>query len=94
MPGDLTRDAVRGGAAMRGVLADRRRDGILLCLLPVFRRPAVVAAVLTRPAALVGLLSPVVLGVRELLAARCAGRDLRDPATRCASYGAVVIRAA
>ncbi|MFB7465074.1 hypothetical protein ACFCZ1_16515 [Streptomyces sp. NPDC056224] len=87
-------DAVPGDAGMRGVLADRRRDGMPLCLLPVFRRPTAVAAVLTRPAALVVPLSPVVLGVREFRAARRAGRDLRDPAARCTSYGAVVIRAA
>ncbi len=78
--------------AMRGALADWRRDGLLLCLLPVFCWPAVVAAVLTRPAALVVLLSPVVLGVRELLAARWAGRALRDPAVRWTPYEAVVVR--
>ncbi|MFE3553911.1 hypothetical protein ACFXKW_03440 [Streptomyces sp. NPDC059193] len=89
-------EAVVPGAAvseaMRGALADWRRDGLLLCLLPVFCWPAVVAAVLTRPVALVVLLSPVVLGVRELLAARWAGRALRDPAARWTSYEAVVVR--
>ncbi|MEU9250525.1 hypothetical protein AB0D66_01575 [Streptomyces sp. NPDC048270] len=78
--------------AMRGALADWRRDGLLLCLLPVFCWPAVVAAVLTRPTVLVVLLSPVVLGIRELLAARWAGRALRDPAARWTSYEAVVVR--
>lgn len=77
---------------MRDALADWRRDGLLLCLLPVFCWPAVVAAVLTRPVALVVLLMPVVLGVRELLAARWAGRALRDPAARWTSYEAVVVR--
>ncbi|MFE9633306.1 hypothetical protein [Streptomyces sp. NPDC006463] len=88
----VLRDAETGVAEIRDALADWRRDGLLLCLLPVFCWPAVVAAVLTRPVALVVLLSPVVLGVRELLAARRAGRDLRDPATRWTSYGAVVVR--
>lgn len=77
---------------MGDALADWRRDGLLLCLLPVFCWPAVVAAVLTRPVALVVLLSPVVLGVRELLVARWAGRALRDPAARWTPYEAVVVR--
>ncbi|MEU9301281.1 hypothetical protein [Streptomyces sp. NPDC048269] len=89
----VTREAVPGEAAMGDALADWGRDGLLLCLLPVFCWPAVVAAVLTRPAALVVLLSPVVLGVRELLAVRRAGRVLRDPASRWTSYRAVVVRA-
>ncbi|MGP3687029.1 hypothetical protein ACTVZO_20365 [Streptomyces sp. IBSNAI002] len=88
-------EAVSGAAvseAMRGAFADWRRDGLLLCLLPVFCWPAVVAAVLTRPVALLVLLSPVVFGVRELLAARWAGRALRDPAARWTTYEAVVVR--
>ncbi|MER6195826.1 hypothetical protein ABT234_00400 [Streptomyces sp. NPDC001586] len=74
-------------------LGDWRRDGLLLCLLPVFWWPAVVAAVLTRPLVLVVLLSPVLLGVRELHAARRARRALRDPAVRWIPYEAVVVRA-
>ncbi|MFG2983164.1 hypothetical protein ACGFYQ_18260 [Streptomyces sp. NPDC048258] len=89
----VAREAVKGEAQMRDALADWRRDGLLLCLLPMFCWPAVVAAVLTRPVALLVLLSPVVLGVRELLAARRAGRVLRDPAARWTSYGSVVVRA-
>ncbi|MEU9086700.1 hypothetical protein [Streptomyces sp. NPDC048357] len=79
--------------ALADALGDWRRDGLLLCLLPVFWWPAVVAAVLTRPLVLVVLLSPVLLGVRELHAARRARRALRDPAVRWTPYEAVVVRA-
>lgn len=79
--------------AVADALGDWRRDGLLLCLLPVFWWPAVVAAVLTRPLALVVLLSPVVLGVRELHAVRRARRALREPAVRWIPYEAVVVRA-
>ncbi|MER5727460.1 hypothetical protein ABT084_03710 [Streptomyces sp. NPDC002138] len=61
-----------------------RRDGVFLCLLPVFWWPAVAGCALVRPRAvgallLVVLLSPVVLGVRELYVAWWAGRALRSP---------------
>ncbi|MFJ3726920.1 hypothetical protein ACIPYQ_30755 [Streptomyces sp. NPDC090045] len=79
--------------AVDGALGDWRRDGLLLCLLPVFWWPAVVAAVLTRPLVLVVLLSPVALGVRELYAVRRARRALRDPAVRWTPYEAAVVRA-
>ncbi|MFJ6759049.1 hypothetical protein ACIQNK_29035 [Streptomyces sp. NPDC091273] len=79
--------------AVADALGDWRRDGLLLCLLPVFWWPAVVAAVLTRPLALVVLLSPVVLGVRELHTVRRARRALREPAVRWIPYEAVVVRA-
>ncbi|WP_327415327.1 hypothetical protein [Streptomyces sp. NBC_01233] len=78
--------------AVDDALGDWRRDGLLLCLLPVFWWPAVVAAVLTRPLVLVVLLSPVVLGARELYAVRRARRALRDPAVRWTPYEAVVVR--
>ncbi|MFE9928203.1 hypothetical protein [Streptomyces sp. NPDC005533] len=81
------------GEVLGGALGDWRRDGLLLCLLPVFWWPAVVAAVLTRPPVLVVLLSPVLLGVRELHAVRRARRALRDPAVRWTPYEAVVVRA-
>ncbi|WP_405423959.1 hypothetical protein [Streptomyces erythrochromogenes] len=74
-------------------LGDWRRDALLLCLLPVFCWPAAVAAVLTRPEMLVVLLSPVVLGARELRAVRRVRRVLRDPAVRWAPYEAEVVRA-
>ncbi|WP_404958240.1 hypothetical protein [Streptomyces sp. 147326] len=79
--------------AVGDALGDWRRDGLLLCLLPVFWWPTVVAAVLTRPLVLVVLVSPVALGVRELYAVRRARRALRDPAVRWTPYEAVVVRA-
>ncbi|MEU9158958.1 hypothetical protein AB0D29_01530 [Streptomyces sp. NPDC048424] len=91
VPGDVPGDVP--AASLADALGDWRRDGLLLCLLPVFWWPAVVAAVLTRPLVLVVLLSPVLLGVRELHAARRARRALRDPAVRWTPYEAVVVRA-
>ncbi|WP_046777801.1 hypothetical protein [Streptomyces yangpuensis] len=81
-----------GAEAVREALGDWRRDALLLCLLPVFCWPAVVAAVLTRPVMLVVLLGPVVLGVRELRAVRRVRRVLRDPAVRWVAYEAAVVR--
>ncbi|MCX4692426.1 hypothetical protein [Streptomyces sp. NBC_01408] len=77
---------------MRGAVGDWRRDALLLCLLPVFCWPAVVAAVLTRPVLMLVLLSPVVLGVRELYVVRRVGRALRDPGVRWTAYEAEVVR--
>ncbi|MET9598167.1 hypothetical protein [Streptomyces sp. NPDC006459] len=88
-----------GGAreALGEALGDWRRDALLLCLLPVFGWPALVAAVLGRPpvlvAALCAALAPVLLGARELHAARRVRRALRDPAVRWTPYEAVVVRA-
>ncbi|WP_330331269.1 hypothetical protein OHS33_17070 [Streptomyces sp. NBC_00536] len=70
--------------ALREAVGGWRRDGVLLCLLPVFWWPAVAGCALVRPRAagallLVVLLSPVVLGVRELYAARRAGSALLTP---------------
>ncbi|WP_030709258.1 hypothetical protein [Streptomyces sp. NRRL F-2580] len=92
----MTEAGAGAGAATEALgdaLGDWRREGLLLCLLPVFWWPAVVAAVLTRPPVLVVLLSPVVLGVRELRAVRRARCALRDPAVRWTPYEAVVVRA-
>uniref|UniRef100_A0AAU2JRJ0 PH domain-containing protein n=1 Tax=Streptomyces sp. NBC_00049 TaxID=2903617 RepID=A0AAU2JRJ0_9ACTN len=84
------------GGAVRDALGDWRRDGLLLCLLPVFCWPAVLAAALARPAVTVAslavLLSPVAFGVRELRAVRRVRRALRDPGVRWTSYEAVVVR--
>ncbi|MFF3675081.1 hypothetical protein ACFYYS_13945 [Streptomyces sp. NPDC002120] len=91
--GAVTAGAGPEAEALGDALGDWRRDGLLLCLLPVFWWPAVVAAVLTRPPVLLVLLSPVVLGVRELHAVRRARRALRDPAVRWTPYEAVVVRA-
>ncbi|MFJ6778717.1 hypothetical protein [Streptomyces yangpuensis] len=87
-----------GAEAVREALGDWRRDALLLCLLPVFCWPAVVAAVLTRPVLLlvvllVVLLGPVALGARELCAVRRVRRVLRDPAVRWVPYEAEVVRA-
>ncbi|MFE7093274.1 hypothetical protein [Streptomyces erythrochromogenes] len=79
--------------AVAQALGDWRRDALLLCLLPVFCWPAMVAAVLMSPEMLVVLLCPVVLGARELHAVRRAGRVLRDPAVRWIPYEAEVVRA-
>ncbi|MFI1282576.1 hypothetical protein ACH4U5_17790 [Streptomyces sp. NPDC020858] len=99
-PGDAAiGDAAIGDAAgLRDALGDWRRDGLLLCMLPVLCWPAVVAAALTRPVmllvvSLAVLLSPVALGVRELAAVRRVRRVLRDPAVRWTPYEAVVVRA-
>ncbi|MEV7169955.1 hypothetical protein AB0O18_09690 [Streptomyces sp. NPDC093224] len=81
-----------GAGAVRCALEDWRRDGLLLCLLPVFCWPALVAAVLTRPVMLAVLLGPVVLGVRELRAVRRVRCVLRDPALRWVPYEAEVVR--
>ncbi|MFD9369367.1 hypothetical protein ACFWA6_16945 [Streptomyces sp. NPDC060020] len=91
--GAVTAVAGPEAEALGDALGDWRRDGLLLCLLPVFWWPAAVAAVLTRPPVLLVLLSPVVLGVRELHAARRVRRALRDPAVRWTPYEAVVVRA-
>ncbi|MFJ1564575.1 hypothetical protein ACIOG8_10210 [Streptomyces erythrochromogenes] len=80
-------------AAVAHALGDWRRDALLLCLLPVFCWPAVVAAVLARPEMLVVLLGPVVLGARELRAVRRARRVLREPAVRWIPYEAEVVPA-
>ncbi|MFF3084657.1 hypothetical protein ACFVRB_06315 [Streptomyces nojiriensis] len=96
-PGARGEPAPRGEPAARDALDDWRRDALLLCLLPVFCWPVVVAAVLGRPpaqvAALGVVLSPVLLGARELLAVRRVRRLLRDPAARWTPYEAVVVRA-
>ncbi|MFD7030940.1 hypothetical protein ACFWAR_23165 [Streptomyces sp. NPDC059917] len=73
------------GAALREAVAEWRRDALLLCLLPVFWWPAVVGCALVRPRPVAALLlavllSPVVLGVRELYVARAAGSALATPA--------------
>ncbi|MET3984326.1 hypothetical protein ABIC27_002197 [Streptomyces sp. PvR034] len=72
-------------AALRAAVGEWRRDALLLCLLPVFWWPAVAGCALVRPRPvgallLVVLLSPVVLGVRELYVARGAGSALPAPA--------------
>ncbi|KOU80197.1 hypothetical protein ADK93_33105 [Streptomyces sp. XY58] len=90
-PAPLTAGAATS-RAVREALGDWRRDALLLCLLPVFCWPAVVAAVLTRPVMLVVLLGPVVLGVRELCAVRRVRRVVRDPAVRWVPYEAEVVR--
>ncbi|MFI7353063.1 hypothetical protein ACIBTP_03860 [Streptomyces avidinii] len=93
--GEDMRDELR--ADMCAALGDWRRDALLLCLLPLFCWPALLAAVLGRPPVLVGALcaalSPVLLGARELYAARRVRRVLRDPAVRWTPYEAVVVRA-
>ncbi|MGW6980866.1 hypothetical protein ACWGE1_15670 [Streptomyces sp. NPDC054932] len=85
-----------GAAEIRDALGDWRRDALLLCLLPVFCWPVVVAALLGRPPVLAAslgvVLSPVLLGARELYAVRRVRRLLRDPAVTWTPYEAVVVR--
>ncbi|MBP2039787.1 hypothetical protein [Streptomyces avidinii] len=98
-PGDELGGGLGAGmrAEMCAALGDWRRDALLLCLLPLFCWPVLVAAVLGRPPVLVGALcaalSPVLLGARELYAARRVRRALQDPAVCWTPYEAVVVRA-
>ncbi|MFB6577194.1 hypothetical protein ACFCYC_07060 [Streptomyces sp. NPDC056402] len=96
-PGARGEPDAPGARGLRDALDDWRRDALLLCLLPVFCWPVAVAAVIGRPpapvAALGVVLSPVLLGARELLAVRRVRRLLRDPAVRWTPYEAVVVRA-
>ncbi|MDJ0382566.1 hypothetical protein [Streptomyces sp. G-G2] len=78
-------DAGPDGAGLVEALGGWRRDAALLCLLPVFWWPAVAGCALVRPRVagalmLVVLLSPAVLGMRELYVARRARTALRGPA--------------
>lgn len=87
-----------GEAAVRDALSDWRQDAVLICLLPLLCWPAVIGALVTRPAplrvVLLGLLSlPLLVGLRELYVVRRVRALLRAPGLRWAPYDARVLRA-
>ncbi|MGW6706888.1 hypothetical protein ACWGDE_18620 [Streptomyces sp. NPDC054956] len=82
---------------MRDALSDWRQDATLICVLPVLCWPALIGALITRPAplqaVLMGLLClPVLFALRELYAAQRVSRILRDPGLRWTPYEAEVLR--
>ncbi|MFD9307361.1 hypothetical protein ACFWCB_32610 [Streptomyces sp. NPDC060048] len=83
--------------AVRDALRDWRQDATLVCVLPLLCWPALIGALVTRPAplraVLLGLLClPVIFGLRELYAARRARRILREPGSRWTPYVARSLR--
>ncbi|WP_327254124.1 hypothetical protein [Streptomyces sp. NBC_01244] len=86
-----------GEAAVRDALGDWRQDALLICLLPVLCWPALVGALVTRPAplrvVLLGLLGlPLLVGLRELYVVRRVRGLLRAPGLRWAPYEVRVLR--
>lgn len=84
-------------AAVRDALGDWRQDATLICVLPALCWPALIGALVTRPAplqaVLLGLLCiPVLFALRELYAARRVSRILRTPGLRWTPYEARVLR--
>ncbi|WP_328299968.1 hypothetical protein OG389_20790 [Streptomyces sp. NBC_00435] len=82
---------------MRDALRDWRQDAVLICLLPVMCWPAVIGALVTRPAplqfVLMGLLClPVLVALRELYVAQRVRGLLRDPGLRWTAYDVEVVR--
>lgn len=82
---------------MRGALRGWRQDAVLVGVLPVLCWPALVGALVTRPAplrvVLLGLLClPVLVALRELYVAGRVRRVLRDPGARWTPYEAEVLR--
>lgn len=103
MPGALCEPACEpvsgppGEAAVRDALGDWRQDAVLICLLPVLCWPALIGALVTRPAplraVLLGVLClPVLVALRELYAAQRVRSLLRDPELRWTPYEAEVVR--
>ncbi|MCJ0868521.1 hypothetical protein [Streptomyces sp. AP-93] len=86
-----------GEAAVRDALRDWRQDAVLVCLLPVLCWPALIGALVTRPAplraVLLGLLSLALLvGLRELYVIQRVRGLLRAPGLRWTAYDAEVLR--
>lgn len=86
-----------GEAAVRDALGDWRQDALLIGLLPVLCWPALIGALVTRPAplqaVLLGMLClPVLVALRELYVARCVRRALREPELRWTAYDVRVLR--
>ncbi|WP_407838007.1 hypothetical protein ACE1OC_19060 [Streptomyces sp. DSM 116496] len=83
-------------AAVRDALSDWRQDALLILLLPLLCWPALIGALVTRPAplqaVLLGLLCvPVFVAVRELCVARRVRLALRDPELRWTPYDVRVL---
>nr|WSX50682.1 hypothetical protein OG409_18080 [Streptomyces sp. NBC_00974] len=83
-------------AGGRDALSDWRQDAVLIGLLPVLCWPALIGALITRPAplkvVLLGLLClPVLVALRELYVAGHVRRILRDPGARWTPYEAEVL---
>ncbi|MCM1974099.1 hypothetical protein [Streptomyces sp. G1] len=86
-----------GEAVVREALGDWRQDALLILLLPVLCWPALIGALVTRPAPLQGVLLgllcvPVLVAVRELYVVRRVRRALRDPELRWTPYDVRVLR--
>ncbi|MFF3216321.1 hypothetical protein ACFYYB_37610 [Streptomyces sp. NPDC002886] len=86
-----------GEAAVRDALADWRQDAALIGLLPVLCWPALIGALVTRPAPLkvvllVVLCLPVLVALRELYVAQRVRGRLRDPELRWVPYEVEVVR--
>ncbi|WP_405491339.1 hypothetical protein [Streptomyces sp. NBC_00096] len=86
-----------GAVAVRDALSDWRQDALLICLLPVLCWPALIGALVTRPAplqiVLMGLLClPVLVALRELYVAQRVRGLLRDPGLRWTAYDVEVVR--
>lgn len=84
-------------AGVRDALGDWRQDAVLICLLPVLCWPAVIGALVTRPAplrvVLLGLLClPVLVALRELYVVRRVRALLGAPGLRWTAYEAEVVR--
>ncbi|MCP3755352.1 hypothetical protein [Streptomyces sp. TBY4] len=86
-----------GAAAVRGALSDWRQDALLILLLPVLCWPALIGALVTRPAPLRGVLLaalclPVLVALRELYVVQRVRGLLRDPGLRWTPYEVEVVR--
>ncbi|MFF1408843.1 hypothetical protein ACFVX6_03440 [Streptomyces sp. NPDC058289] len=96
-PGPGTVLGPPGEAAVRDALSDWRRDAVLIGLLPVMCWPALIGALVTRPALLQGVLLvvlclPVLVALRELYVVRRVRGLLRDPELRWTPYDVEVVR--
>ncbi|MFI5763737.1 hypothetical protein ACIA8F_22710 [Streptomyces sp. NPDC051563] len=96
-PGAAPEPGPPGEAAVRDALGDWRQDAALIGLLPVLCWPALIGALVTRPAplqaVLLGVLClPVLVALRELYVARRVRRALRDPELRWTPYDLGVLR--
>ncbi|MFE2284607.1 hypothetical protein ACFXDJ_10580 [Streptomyces sp. NPDC059443] len=82
---------------MRDALGEWRQDALLIGVSPLLCWPALIGALITRPAALrvvllVLLCLPVLVALRELYAVRRVRRVLGEPGLRWTPYDAEVLR--
>ncbi|MFJ7268858.1 hypothetical protein ACIQV3_19825 [Streptomyces sp. NPDC099050] len=96
-PGPAPVPGPPGEADVRDALGDWRQDAALIGLLPVLCWPALIGALVTRPAPLkavllVVLCLPVLVALRELYVARRVRGLLRAPELRWVPYEAEVVR--